>query len=338
MYFFKSIKNFLQEKSRINACTKHSFYDDLLTEEINYINKTENLSEDDIEFYKKVGQYCISKHLSLKKDSDIIEAIVANSFNVPIAGIYYLDGWFNSARYDKDRFESDYISINPRHANKIMHTRDIVKGDYIVVIEEDLLELKKEIRDFNGRIIRNAIHANSHFARLIKITDDCMESNYEIQMDYCKRANDFAMKHMPPLMIDRIKAKDTEHYMNLRNGYLEQLGDIDRYKSYDVKGIIVERKCIKTLASLSYIYSRLLQQEQIFNVGDIAYTNTNHKVKVLEKTEKGYLVEDQHSGLIGEETKLYDAISAYFIEYFSGREKSCTLKWKKDKELLNGRN
>lgn len=335
MSFFKSIKNFFQEKSRINACAKHFFYDDLLTKEINYINKKENLLEDDIKFYKKVGQYCISKYLSLEKDNDIIEAIAVNSFNVPIAGIYYLDGWFQSARYDKDRFESDYISIHPRHANKIMHTRDIVKGDYIIVIEEDSLELKKEIRDFDGRILRDAINTNSHFARLIKITDDCMESNYKIQMDYCKRANDFAMKHMPPLMIDRIKAEDVEHYMNLRDGYIEQLGDIDRYKSYDVKGKVIEKKYLRTIASLSYINSRLLQQEQIFNIGDVAYTNTNREVKVLEKTTKGYLVEDKHSGLIGEETKLYDAISAYFIEYFSGREKSCTLKWKKDKELLN---
>lgn len=332
MSFFKSIKIFFQEKSRINACIKHSFYDDLLTKEINYINKKENLSKDDIEFYKKVGQYCELNHLYLEKDSDIIEAIVMNSFDVPIVGIYYLDGWFESARYDKDRFGSEYISINPRFANKIMHHRTIEEGDYIVVIEEQCLTLKKEIRDFQGRIIRDAINTTSYFARLIKITEDHVKEYAEMSMRYNKEANEFAMKQVP-ITPNRLTEEVCEQYNNARKYYMQQFGDLRKYYDYNVKGKVIEKKYLRTIASLSYIYSRLLQQEQIFNVGDIAYTNTNRKVKVLEKTEKGYLVEAQHSGLIGEESKLYDVASAYFIEYFSGHEKSCTLKWKKDKEM-----
>lgn len=313
------------------ACIKHFFYDDLLTKEVNNVNKNVNLQENEIEFYKKVGEYCISHHLSLERESDIIEAIVMNSFNVPIIGIYYLDGWFQSARYDQDRFTSDYISISPRCANKVMHTRNARKGDYIVVIEEKSLELKKQIRDFQGRIIRDAVQATDYFARLIKITDDHEEDNARISNEFNKRANDFARENTPPLMVDRIHEEDVERYNNARLYYIQCYGDGSEYFNHDVKGMIVERKYIKTLANLSYICSRILSQNQVYNVGDIAYTSSNRKVKVLEKTEKGYLVEDQR-GLIGEESKLYDAVSAYFIEYFSGREKSCTLKWKKDKE------
>lgn len=314
------------------ACIKHFFYDYSLTKEVNCINKTENVSEDDIEFYKKVVQYCKSNHFSLEKDYDIIEAIVMNSFNVPIAGIYYLDGWFNSARYDKDRFESDYISINPRFANQIMHYRTIEEGDYIVVIDDQCLTLKKEIRDFQGRIIRDAINTTSYFARLIKITEDHVKEYAEMSARYNREANEFARKQVP-FAPNKLTEEVCEQYNNARKYYMQQFGDLRKYYDYTVKGKVIEKKYLKTIASLSYIYSRLLQQEQVYNVGDIAYTSTDHKVKVLEKTEKGYLVEDQHSGLIGEESRLYDAASAYFMEYFSGREKSCTLKWQKDKEI-----
>lgn len=314
------------------ACVKHFFYDNLLTQEVNGINKNANLQEDEIEFYKKVGEYCISHHLSLDRERDIIEAIVMNSFNVPIAGIYYLDGWFQSARYDQDRFTSDYISISPRCANKVMHIRNIRKGDYIVVIEEKSLELKKQIRDFQGRIIRDAIQATDYFARLIKITDDCEEDNARISHEFNKRANDFVREHTPPLMIDRIHEEDVERYENARQYYIQCYGDGSEYFNDDVKGTVIERKYIKTLANLSYINSRILQQEQVYNVGDIAYTSSNRKVKVLEKTEKGYLVKDIFNGLVGDETRLYDAISAYFTEYFSHNERTSTLKWKKDKE------
>lgn len=314
------------------ACIKHFFYDDLLTIEVNNVNKLVNLQEDEMEFYKKVGEYCISHHLSLERESDIIEAIVMNSFNVPIVGIYYLDGWFRSARYDQDRFTSDYISISPRYANKVMHTRSARKGEYIVVLEEKSLELKKQIRDFQGRILREAVTAEDHFARLIKITDDHEEDNARISREFNKRANDFAREHTPPLMIDRIHEEDVERYNNARRYYIQCYGDGSEYFNHDVKGTVVERKYIKTLANLSYIHSRILSQNQVYNVGDIAYTSSNRKVKVLEKTEKGYLVEDSFNGLIGEETRLYDAISAYFTEYFSHHERTSTLKWKKDKE------
>ena len=332
MSFLKSIKNFFCEKSRLSACAKHFFYDDLLTEEVNDVNKNTNIQENEIEFYKKIGEYCISHHLSLDSEHDIIEAIVMNSFNVPIAGIYYLDGWFQSARYDQDRFTSDYISIHPRYANKVMHTRNIRKGDYIVVIEEKSLELKKQIRDFQGRILREAVIAEDYYARLIKITEDREEDNARISHEFNQRAHEYAIKHTPPLPLNRINEEIAEQYNNARKYYIQCYGDGRKYFSYDVKGMVVERKYLKTLANLSYIHSRILPQNQVYNVGDIAYTSLNRKVKVLEKTEKGYLVKDSFNGLVGEETRLYDAISAYFTEYFSRHQRVSTLKWKKDKE------
>jgi len=332
MSFLKSIKDFFQEKSRVSACAKHDFYKELLLEAINAINKNANLQEDEIEFYKKVGEYCISHHLSLDKERDIIEAIVMNSFNVPIVGIYYLDGWFQSARYDQDRFTSDYITIYQRFANQILHTRNARKGEYIVVIEEKPLELKKQIRDFQGRILREAVIAIDYYARLIKITDDHEEDNAKISHDFNQRAHKYAIKNSPPIILNKPSQEAMEQYNLARQTYIQRYGDGREYFNNDVKGIVIERKYIKTLENLSFIHSKILQQEQVYNVGDIAYTSSNRKVKVLEKTEKGYLVKDLFNGLVGDETRLYDVISAYFTEYFSHNKITATLKWKKDKE------
>jgi len=300
--------------------------------EVKNIQSNIGLSAQEIEQYNKIYKTCQSNGQAIDKD-DVIIAIIKNTYDVPIVGIYWLDGWFTSMRFGQDRYASDLVKLNPRSANKIKHTRNIYEGDYIVVLESNARELKKEIKDLDGRILRDQINCSEYYALLIKITKDYRKENEQAYGNYLTKINQIANEKIGYYPLNRLNKDIVEKYQNICDRLLSKY-PYD-YDNTWVEGTVIDRRYIKTVEDVSYINFKQ-GKPKLVNIGDIAYMSSgcsfmpSKAVEVLEVRKNSFLVKQIHDGLIGEVNKLYDATGAYLTGYFQEHETSATLKWGQD--------
>ena len=350
-YLKKQLFRFLEKLSVVSATDLYEYYQIALQKEIDKVKTKAELTNEEKVFYKDVHktiespEHNLSNLSRVHSDNSVISAIAKNTYRQKITGIYWLDGWFQSTRFDMDRFTSNEISINTHCANKIWEKYSPRKGEYILVIEDLTRELKKEITStgFDGvrRIIRDGIHCQKYYTRLIWVTDDGSEEYTKDTERQEQRITEVAEKiaQKSNVIVQLDKPSTLKQFNEIREKVSKKIKEhsIIQERFYDIKGKIIERKVIYNIADISFMNFKEFKPLDC-NIGDVAYIPFDNMammktVTVIEKLQNGYLVKDNY-GNTGEVKYLYDSTTAYLKQYFKEHKTTACLKWGQDHKIL----